>query len=135
MKAQWTSTTPAVAQVTLGDDANGIHCWLEGLGLQSEEQLDPLAFSAEVSRLMMGNTQGECSFRAAKSHSTGDVAATYFKGEVARQGQKGNLVLTFPATVAVTLTMTGATLIGVTLVQADGVRWFLRYRFGISNIT
>jgi hypothetical protein len=63
------------------------------------------------------------------------VAATYFKAEVARQGQKGNLVLTFPATVAVTLTMTGATLIGVTLVEADGVRWFLRYRFGISNIT
>jgi hypothetical protein len=135
MKAEFTSVTPSVAKVTLGDDSAKWTMTLEDLGGQGEEQLDALAFGTAVSRLMRGNLSGNCVFTSAKSHSDLDAAATFFATEYGRIGQQGTLELTLSAH---KLVMVNATVVGVRRVEADeakGVRWKLRYTFGVTTIT
>ena len=133
MKADWTPTGGTLA--TLGDDSVKWTLLLEQLGGGIEEQVTRLAFASAVSRLGRGNLEGACVFTAAKSHSSLDVAANFFKAEYARLNQSGLLVLTFTAA---TLSMSGAVLTGVQRVtseEARGVRWMLRYTFGITTVT
>lgn len=128
--AVWTPTGGAA--VTLIDDGSKVHGKLEQLGGQGEEQLDNLAFGANPSRLMRGNVAGDCVFTAAKSHADRGTALNYFKTNYGYIGQVGSLVITMDAA---TLTMAGATLKGVTVAEFNGVRWTLRYTFGITTIT
>jgi hypothetical protein len=133
MKGEWTIAGPTT--VTLGDDSVKWSMLLEQLGGQGVEQVDQLAFAANVARVMRGNLAGECVFTSAKSYSTLDLMAAAFATEYARIGQVGSLVLTF---ISHALTMANATLKGVERVndeEGKGVRLKLRYRFGITTVT
>jgi hypothetical protein len=104
---------------------------LERLGSEGVEQVVPLFQGANPFRQMLGNVSGGCVFTAAKSHADRPTAANFFKGEVARVGQQGTLVLTIDSA---TITMGNATLRGVAAVAVDGVRWTVRYTFGVTTI-
>ncbi|PWU18908.1 MAG: hypothetical protein C5B50_07780 [Verrucomicrobia bacterium] len=130
MKADWTPTGGSLAH--LGDDSAKWTMKLEQLGAQSLEHVAQMFGAATVLRLALGNQAGECVFTAAKSHASRDAAAQFFAGELARLNQVGSLVLTFDAQ---TLTMANAVLKGVGVVGVEGLRWTVRYTFGITTIT
>ncbi len=133
MKADFTPTGGSIAH--LGDDSSKWSVVLEQLGGAGLEQVDQLAFASAVSRIMRGNLAGDCVFTAAKSHASLDAAATFFATEYGRIGQRGALVLTFASHA---LTMALATVKAVHRVEAEdgrGVRWKIRYTFGITTIT
>lgn len=132
MKAEWTSTTPEVAKVTLGDDAAKHTLALESLGGGASEQVVPLFRAANPARFMRGNSAGEVVISAAKSHESRAAAATFFKGEYGRINQVGTLELTIDATV---MSFAGATLKAVTAVGVEGLRWTVRYQFGITTVS
>jgi hypothetical protein len=134
MKAEWTSATPSVGKVTIGDDSVKHTMVLEALGLAGEEQMDNLAFGTVASRLMRGNVAGDCVLTSGKSHASLDAAASYFATEAGRIGNKGLLELTFNTH---KLSLDNATLKGVQRVEGEGaagVRWKLRYTFGIVTV-
>ena len=130
MKADWTPTGGSLAH--LGDDSQKWTVKLEQLGAQSLEHVAQMFQAATVLRLALGNQAGECVFTAAKSHASRDAAAQFFAGETARLNQVGTLVLTFDAQ---TLTMGNAVLKGVKVAEFNGLRWAIRYQFGITTIT
>lgn len=132
MKAEWTSTTPAVATVTLGDDAARHTIEIESAGGAAQEQVTPIFRAANAQRKARANVAGELTLVCAKSHADVDAAATYFLGEYGRINQVGTLLLTFSAG---TVTAAGATLKGVEIANTVGVRWWLRYRFGITTLS
>jgi hypothetical protein len=132
MKAEWTSVTPSVSKVTLGDDANKHAIVLESLGADSQEQVVPLARAANPLRFPRGNAAGEVAFTATKTHASRDAAASYAAGEIARLNQQGTLELTFDTH---KLTCASATLKGVRAVSVEGLRWTIRYTFGVTTIT
>lgn len=132
MKIEWTKTGGSV--VTLGDDAARQTIVIESLGGQSLEQVERLFRATVVSRFARGNVAGEFVFTSAKSHADYGVALTFFKAEYARLNEAGSLVATqLPG--PITLTMAGAILRGVQRVAQEGLRWHLRYTFGITTIT
>jgi len=117
--------------VTLGDDGNKVHVKIEQLGGQAVEQVEQLAFASNAERIMRGNVSGDCIFTAGKSHADRGTALAYFKTNFGYIGQTGSLVITVDAT---TITMANATLRSVTAVEINGVRWMLRYTFGITTV-
>lgn len=131
MKAVWTSTTPAVAAATLGDDSVKVAMKMEQIGLQIVEQVENLFQAAAVFRAPRGNAAGDCIFTCHKTHATRAAAATYFLGEVARINQQGTLVLSFDAT---DVTLALATLRSVVVADFNGLSWTLRYTFGVRTI-
>jgi hypothetical protein len=136
MIIQWTPSGGSA--VYLGDDLGAntggvkVALKLERLGAAGLEQVVPLFQGANPFRQMLGNVCGDCIFTAARSHADRASAAAFFKGEAARVGQKGNLVLTIDSA---SLTMANATLRSVAAIAFDGTRWTLRYGFGITTIT
>jgi hypothetical protein len=131
VKAEWTSATPAVAKVTLGDDSVKHTLELEAMSAAALEQVATYFRGANATRIPRGNISGEVVFVAAKSHATIDAAGTFWKAEYGRLNQKGKLELTFTETV---LTFDNATLRAVQ-VQPIGLRWRIRYTFGTSTMT
>jgi hypothetical protein len=117
---------------TLGDDSVKHTIVLERIGGVSVEQVSTLFGGANVLRIAAGNVGGECVFTAAKSHATLDAALTFFKAEFARLNGTHSLVLTQGA---VTLTMANAVCKAVEVVLVIGLRWSIRYTFGITTIT
>lgn len=118
--------------MTLGDDSADRFMELGSIGGAAVQQVEPLFRSASVLRIPRGNVAGECVFTVAQSHASRAAAATFLKGEYARINGQGSLVLTEGAT---TLTMANAVCSGVTLAGAVGLRWWVRYAFGITTIT
>lgn len=132
MKATWTPSPGTL--VILGEDAAATRhtIVLDQLSGQSQEQVEELFQADAVARFARGNVGGECVFTAEKSHATYGAALTFFKAEYARLDEQGTLVLTEGA---VTLTMAGAVLRGVERATQTGLRWGIRYTFGITTIT
>lgn len=124
--------TPSVGAVDLGDDSGKITILIEQLGGASIEQVTPIFRAAAVQRLARGNVAGTCAFTVGKSHASVAAALTYFKAEYGRMNQKGTLVLTEGA---VTLTMANAVLRSVSRAAGTGLRWVVRYEFGMTTIT
>lgn len=133
MKAVWTSTTPVVAAVTLGDDTAKQTMVIDGLGAGAAEQVVPLFRATNPLRIQRGNVAGELSIIAAKSHASRNAAASYYLGEHGRINQVGNLVITVD-TGGTTLTFTGAVLKAVSVAAMDGLRWAVRYQFGFTTM-
>jgi hypothetical protein len=131
LKAEFTSITPAVAKVTLGDDSVKHTIEIESLGAAAAEQVSALFRSANAKRFPKGNVAGDVVFTASKSHATIDAAATYYAGERARINQQGTLELTFTT---LKFTYALATLRAVEPVPI-GTRWRLRYTFGVTTLT
>ena len=117
--------------VTLGDDSAKQTIVLESLGGQSVEQVSPLARGTAVQRFARGNVSGDVVFSSSKSHATRAAAASAWKSEYGRLNEVGTLVLTIDAT---TLTYAGAVLRSVVGIP-DGVRWTLRYTFGVTTVS
>jgi hypothetical protein len=132
MKIEWTSTTPSVAKVTLGDDAAGVVCLVDGFGGASGLQVSPLFRGGTASRFARGNVSGEISFVSAKSYSSQDTAAQALSTEFGRLNQKGNLEITYGSGKH---TLTGANLVEVVRAYQYGLRIGLRYRFVFGTIT
>jgi len=130
VKAEWTPAGGGLA--TLGDDSVKHSMVLEQIGGASVEQVAGLFRAAAVKRFPRGNISGECIFTSAKSHATQAAAMAFFKAEYARLNGKGSLVLTEGA---VTWTMADAMLTAVQVVQVVGLRFWIRYRFGIATIS
>lgn len=130
MKAEFTPTGGTLA--TLGDDAEKHSISLEALAGASAEQVEPLFRAASATRIPRGNAVGECVFTSVKSHASQAAAITFFKAQRALLNGQGALVLTEGLS---TLTMSNATLTTVELAGVVGLRWWVRYRFGITTIT
>ena len=130
MKADWTPSGGAA--VTLGDDSADRFIELGQIGGASLQQIEPLFRAANPIRFPRGNVAGECVFTVAQSHANRGAAVTFFKAEYARLNGKGTLVLTEGG---ITMTMANAVLSGVTLAGAVGLRWWVRYQFGITTLT
>ena len=130
MKIVFTAAGGSAA--TLGEDAVKHAIEIESWGGQSIEQVVPLARAANPLRLPRGNVSGDFAFVAAKSHASVDAAASFFAGEYARLNQSGSLVLTVGTH---TITMAGAVLRGVAKANIIGLRWYVRYTFGITTLT
>lgn len=131
MKAEWTKAGGGA--VTLGDDSVKHTMVLEQLGGECQEQVDPLFRATYVARRARGNVAGNCAFTAAKSHASREAAMAVMVAEYARMGEKGSLALTFGA--AGVMTLANAVLKGVELADTNGLRWTIRYRFGITTMT
>lgn len=117
---------------TLGDDANKIATHIESIGGQSIDQVEPLDGAAAAVQFARGNVQGEFVFTAGKSHADRATAVNYFKAQFGKLNQKGSLVYTVDSA---TLTMAGAVLRAVTVADIVGLRWTIRYAFGITTVT
>jgi hypothetical protein len=120
--------TPA----TLGDDAARHTIELEQLGGEALEQVEALLRGANPARFARGNVAGDCVFSAGKSHATRAAAIAFFLAEYARLNTQGSLVITEGSA---TLTLANAICRGVMVARINGLRWTLRYTFGITTIT
>lgn len=130
MKATWTPNGALTA--TLGDDSVKHTIVLEQIGGQSVDQVEQLFGAVAAAQFPRGNVAGELAFVAAKSHADYATALTFFQAEYARLNGQGSLVLTQGSA---TLTFAGAVLRGVERLPAqEGLRWHVRYRFGITTI-
>lgn len=117
---------------TLAEDAARKTFLLEGFDMQGQFQEVPLVRSDAPFQKPRQNVAGLMSFTAAFSHATHDAASTYLFNELARVNQQGTLTWQRDD---VTLTMAGATLLGITIAKLDGVLLILRYRFRFTSIT
>ena len=126
--------TPAGgAAVTLADVAARHTAEIQGpLGGVAAEQVSRLFRGANPARFLRGNVAGQFVFVSAKAAADRGAMAAYFKTQYGYLNHAGALVVTIDAT---TLTMAGATLTGVEAVRFEGVRWPIKYTFGITTIT
>lgn len=128
MKIEW--TPDGGSSVTLGDDSVKHTVLIEGWSGLSMEQVDAIFRGANVSRTPRGNVGGTFTFSSAKSEASRSLAMSGFVSAYARLNQKGSLMLTD----GLIVTMDNAILRGVECVSPLGVRWTIRYTFGITTV-
>lgn len=123
--------TPAGGSaVTLGDVAARhtamIHTW----GGMAVEEVANMFEQAAPKRMLLGNVAGDFVFTSEKEAASRGAMLTYFLTHRGYINVIGSLVVTVDA---VTATMADATFRGVEPVALDGVRWPLKYTFGITT--
>jgi hypothetical protein len=124
--------TPAGGEaVTLADVAAKhtavIHTW----GGMAVEDVEQMFEQAAALRLLLGNVAGDFVFTSQKAAASRGAMLAYFMAQRGLINRAGQLVVTIDGVVAA---MSNATCRGVEPAGFDGVRWPLKYTFGITLI-
>jgi len=127
--AAWTPT--GASAITLGDVSQKWTMKLEQLGGQAVEEVIPLFRAANPLRIPRGNVSGDCIFTSAKSFANRAQAVTFFASQFALLNGQGALTLTIDTAA---LTMAQAVFRGLQTTEINGLRWTLRYSFGITTM-
>lgn len=122
----------AGAPITLCDLLSAHAITVEQIGGQSMEEVVPMFQAANPQRLALGNVAGDLVFTDGYTYASRAAALNGAKTAYLYLNGVGTLILTVDTA---TMTFANAVCKGLRAAQIQGLRWVLRYTFGITTIT
>jgi len=124
--------TPAGGDaLTLADVAAKHTATIHNWGGMAAEDVEHMFEQDAPLRLLLGNVAGDFIFTAEREQASRGAMLSYFMAHRSQINQIGTLTVTIDEVAAV---MRNATFRGVEPAGFDGVRWPLKYTFGVTVI-